>query len=66
MEERITMILKNIKRLEVLNRIREKPLKQGDGAKILDITPRQIRRLLCKLKDEGPKGIVSKRVGAPR
>jgi len=31
------MILKDIEILEVLNRIKEKPLKQGDGAQILDI-----------------------------
>jgi len=65
MEERITMSLKDIERLEVLNRIKEKPLKQSKGAQILDIIPRQVRRLLCRLKDQEPKGIVSKRVGAP-
>jgi len=37
MEGRITMILKYLERLEVLNRIKEKPLKQGEGAQILDI-----------------------------
>jgi len=65
MEERITMSLKDIERLDVLNRIKEKPLKQSEGAQIFDITPKQVRRSLCRLKNEGPKGIVSKKVGAP-
>ena len=65
MEERITMSLKDIERLEILNGIKEKRLKQVNGAQILDISPRQVRRLLRRLKDEGPKGIVSRRVGAP-
>jgi hypothetical protein len=65
MKERISMSLKDIERLDVLRKVREKCLKQKNGAKILDISPRHIRRLLRRLNEEGPKGIISRRVGVP-
>ena len=65
MEARIFMSTRDLERLEVLNRIKEKRLRQSIAAQILDISPRQVRRLLRRLDAEGPKGLVSKRVGAP-
>ncbi len=65
MEARIFMSTRDLERLEVLNRIKEKSLKQSIAAQILDIRPRQVRRLLRRLDAKGPKGLVSKRVGAP-
>ncbi len=59
------MSTRDLERLEVLNRIKEKSLKQSIAAQILDIRPRQVRRLLRRLDAEGSKGLVSKRVGAP-
>jgi len=59
------MSTRDLERLEVLIRIKEKRLRQSIAAQILDISPRQVRRLLRRLDAEGPKGLVSKRVGAP-
>ena len=57
--------MRDLERLEVLKRIKEKRLKQFTAAQILNISPRQVRRLLRRLDAEGPKGLISKRVGVP-
>jgi hypothetical protein len=59
------MNTRDLERLEILNRIRDKRLKQLKGAQILGISPRHVRRLLQRLIMEGPKGIISKKVGVP-
>ena len=47
---------KDLKRFKILTEVRDGKLKQSKAAKILGITPRQIRRLLCALRARGPKG----------
>ena len=64
MEERIPMSLKDLKRLKVLTDVKERRLKQGKGAHILGIGIRQFRRLLKEFRAKGPKGVISKKVGA--
>jgi DNA-binding Lrp family transcriptional regulator len=65
MGERISMSSKDLERLEILKAIQEKRIKQIDGAQKLNISTRQVRRLMNRLIEEGPKGIISRRVGAP-
>lgn len=65
MEERISMSTKELERLRVLNEVKEKRLKQNQATLMLGVCSRQIRRLLQTLVSEGPKGLVSKRVGVP-
>lgn len=64
MEERMSISSKELKRLEVLTDVKERHLKQSKGARILGISPRQFRRLLRRFRAEGPKGVISKKVGA--
>ncbi len=65
MEGRIPMSTKDLERLEVLKEVSEHRLTQAKGAQKLGVTPRHLRRLLCRFKEEGPKGIVSRKLGAP-
>ena len=65
MEERIPMIQKDLKRLEVLTEVRERRLKQVRAAEHLGISPRHFRRLYRRFMAEGPRGVISRKVGAP-
>jgi DNA-binding Lrp family transcriptional regulator len=62
--ERIPMSTEDLKRLEVLKRVKTGRCKQVTAGKNLGITPRHVRRLLRRLEQEGDKGIVSRKVGA--
>ena len=64
MEERIPMSTKDLCRLEVLKEVSERRLKQTKGAFKLGITSRHLRRLLTRFKEQGPKGIISRKLGA--
>jgi transcription initiation factor IIE alpha subunit len=59
-KETITMSIKDLDRLEVFKKILRKELTQEEAAQILGIGSRQFRKLLTRLKEEGPKGIVSR------
>jgi hypothetical protein len=62
--ERMQLSIKWLSRLEVLTKIKEGHFKQSKEAEILGIRPRQIRRLVQRLKLKGPKGVISRKVGA--
>lgn len=64
MEERISMSIRELKRAEVATAVKERRLKQAEAAGILGISPRQFRRVLRRFLAEGPKGVISKKVGA--
>ena len=49
------MITNELKRLEILTKVKDKHLRQPKGAKELGISPRQLRRLLRRFKAEEPK-----------
>jgi len=49
----LTMSSKELDRLEVLQRVCERGLKQVEAAGILRITPRQLRRLVDRFKQSG-------------
>jgi hypothetical protein len=57
------MSRKEIDRLNILSKVQDKLLKQTKAAQILGISDRQVRNLICIMKSEGPKGIVSKKRG---
>jgi hypothetical protein len=59
------MSTNELDRVQILTAIKEKRLKKSKGAEKLEISTRHLRRLLRKFKAEGPKGVVSKKVGAP-
>lgn len=63
MKEILSMSRKEIDRLAILNNVRNKLLTQVEAAKLLKISDRQVRNLLCSVKTNGPEGIVSKKRG---
>jgi len=59
------MTLKEADRLAVLKRIENKDLTIGDGARELGISPRQMKRIRKRYREEGHKGLISLRKGKP-
>jgi len=60
MKGTITMSTKEADRISVLERLMNKEIKQKQGAKILQLSVRQIRRLLKKYRRDGVKGLIHK------
>ncbi|MES0360843.1 MAG: helix-turn-helix domain-containing protein, partial [Anaerolineales bacterium] len=65
MSDLIEMSTKEMKRLEVIQRIEEKRMKQTEAARILKISVRHVKRLLRAYRQSGAEGLVSKRRGKP-
>jgi transposase len=63
--ELLTMSEKEVNRLEVIQRVEEKRLKQKTAAELLGISERQVKRLLRRFRQQGARGLVSKRRGKP-
>lgn len=63
MEGRIPMSNKDLFRLEILKKVESGALKQVDAAKELQLNVRQVRRLALRLKESGPRGLISKKIG---
>ena len=62
-EEFLTMSLKELSRLEVVQRLESKRLKQAGAAERLGLTARQVRRLQTLYRTHGAAGLVSRRRG---
>ena len=65
MDELLSMSKKEISRLEVMYRLREKRLSQKQAGQIMGLSVRQIKRLWQKFQKQGAKGLVSKRRNKP-
>jgi transposase len=63
--ELLTMSAKEVNRLEVIQRVSEKRLKQKAAAELLGVCERQVKRLLRRYRQQGARGMVSKRRGKP-
>jgi len=59
------MSKKELTRLEVIQRLQEKRLRQKQAAEMLGISERHVRRLLSAYCKDGEKGLISKRRGKP-
>ena len=59
------MSAKEVNRLEVMQRVEGKRLKQKSAAELLGISERQVKRLLRRFRQQGARGLVSKRRGKP-
>ena len=59
----LTMSKKELNRLEILGRVRERRLTQAQAAAQLGLGVRQVERLCRTLRLDGPRGLVSKRRG---
>jgi len=59
----ITMSSKEVKRINILERLKQKEIKQKKAAVLLNISIRQVRRLLIRYRKDGAMGIVSQKRG---
>ena len=65
MDELLTMSNREITRLEIMQRLKEKRLTQKEAAGMLGISTRQVKRLWRAYRKRGAAGLVSKRRGKP-
>lgn len=61
--DKLTMSTKELSRLEVMQRLKDKRLIQKEAAAILGLSIRQVKRLWQKYQKEDAKGLISKRRG---
>jgi len=57
-EDILIMSLKEIKRLQIIEKVLGKEINQQQAAEILRISDRQVRRVVRRVREEGAKGIV--------
>jgi transposase len=57
------MSMKELSRLEVMQKLVEKRISQKEAARVLGTSTRQVKRLLRGYREHGAKGLVSKRRG---
>ena len=65
MDELLSMSKREISRLEVMQRLKDKRLLQKEGAQLLGVSVRQVKRLWRAYRKQGAKGLVSHRRGKP-
>jgi hypothetical protein len=56
-EDIIMMRQKELKRLHVIHRVLQGELKQAEGAELISLSERQIRRIARRIQEEGDEGI---------
>lgn len=61
----IVMSAKEIRRLGVIHKILERRLTQVEASEILDLTARQVKRIVKRIRREGDKGLMHKSRGRP-
>src|ERR1035437_34727 len=65
MDELLSMSKREISRLEVMQRLKDKRLSQKEAAQQLGVSVRQVKRLWRAYRKQGAKGLVSQRRGKP-
>lgn len=65
MDELLTMSIKELARLDVMQRLEQKRLRQKEAAEILGISTRQVRRLPQSYRVHKEQGLTSQRRGEP-
>jgi transposase len=63
--ERITMTMRELDRFKVIQDVADGTLRPWRAAERLRLTTRQIRRLVARLREHGPEGLVSRRRSRP-
>jgi len=63
MDKLITMSTKELTRLEIMQRLEKKTLRQKEASKILSLSERQIKRLYKSYREQGANGLISKHRG---
>lgn len=64
-EDIIIMRQRELKRLHIIKKVLNRELKQVEAAEQLDLSDRQVRRIVKRVKEEGDSGIVHKLRGEP-
>ena len=64
-EPLLRMSQRELTRLEVIQRVKRKTLKQGQAAELLSLSVRQVKRLCKAYQVSGAAGLISKRRGQP-
>jgi transposase len=59
----ITMSTKELSRLEIVQRLQMRELRQERAAEMLGISIRQVKRLLAEYRTKGPPGLISRKRG---
>ena len=65
MDELLTMNKRELTRMEIMQRLKDKCLTQKEAAQLLGISTRQVKRLWQAYRKKGAKGLVSARRGKP-
>ena len=60
MDKLLTMSIKELTRLEVMQRLEDKHLRQKEATRILALSTRQVKRLRRTYRNDEAKGLVSK------
>ena len=63
MDKILHMSSKELNRLEVMQKLEEKRMRQKEAARILGVSVRHVKRLLRNYRREGAQGLISKRRG---
>lgn len=56
-EDIIMLSSKEIRRVKIINEVLDKQMTQVEAGEFLSLSDRQVRRIACRVKDEGDKGI---------
>jgi helix-turn-helix protein len=64
-EDRVTMSGKELRRVHVVRQVMDKQLTQVKAGALLGLTPRQVRRLLRRVEQDGDPGLVHRGRGKP-
>ncbi len=64
-EDRVTMSVKELRRVHVIRQVRDKQLTQVKAGTVLGLTARQIRRLMRRVEQEGDAGLMHRGRGQP-
>ena len=59
------MTSKERQRAEVIAAVVDRNLRQWEAAELLGLTPRHVKRLVSRYRQEGPQGMISRRKGRP-
>ena len=62
-EEILTMSQKELKRLHVIRKAIEKGITQAEAAELLELSERQVRRIIKRLRDEPDRGVIHRSRG---
>ena len=64
-EDKVLMSVKELRRLHVIHQVMEKKLPPGRASGLLDLTDRQIRRIVKRVREVGDRGIAHRSRGKP-